>query len=249
MRKLNVIGAVLGLGLGLVAAAPAANAQSLNFIPQQEGEVLTNLGYLDANATTNIDTSGLGFSVTSLEYGDDNGPSRLFVDKVGSENDWGFGIKFDAFDKGTHHLDGSYMFRSVAYDNNGDPLEGGELEIGRFLFNLDRVYETITLDLMDVETSGFSGVLKVNGESVEDMLLAEGANNEVQTLTLKNVSSFEIQLGDPDKVWQNGSQGDGVNLAGVQSVPEPTTTLSLGALAVAGMFGVKKRKNIKKSAI
>ena len=245
MRKFNVVAAVLGLGLGLVAAAPAANAQSLNFIPQQEGEVkLTNRDYLDQNAATNIDTSGLGFSVTSLEYDNDKGLSRLFVDRKGTANDYGFGINFAAFDKGTNAADESFMFRSVAYDDKGNLLENGELEIGRFLFDFgDRVYETIVLDLLDVETSGFSGILKVNGESVADMLLAAGGNNQVQTLTLNNVSSFEIQLGDPSGF--NGI-GDGVNLAGVQSVPEPTTTLSLGALAVAGMFGVKKRKNIKK---
>ena len=244
MRKFNVIAAVLGLGLGFAAAAPAAHAA--NFIPQQEGEVLTNLGYLDGNAATNIDTSDLGFSVTSLSYDEDFGLSRLFVDQVGTANDYGsgsFGISFGEFDAGTNAEEGKFMLRSVAYDDNGNPLEGGRLEIGRFKFDFDRMYEKIELDLLDVETSGFSGILKVNGESVEDMLLAAGENNATQTLTLNNVSSFEIQLGDPSGF--NGI-GDGVNLAGVQSVPEPTTTLSLGALAVAGMFGVKKRKNIKK---
>lgn len=241
MRKFNVVAAVLGLGLGLglVAAAPAAHA--VGFIPQQEGEVLTNLGYLDGNATTNIDTSGLGFSVTSLEYGDDNGPSRLFVDKQGTANNYGFGINFKAQDEGTNSE--KFMFRSVAYDDNGNPIENGRLEVGRFQFYFDQMYDKIVLDLMDVEKSDFSGILEVNGESVEDMLLAAGDNNEVQTLTLTNVSSFVLQLGQP-KVEGFAKTGDGVNLAGVQSVPEPTTTLSLGALAVAGMFGVKKRKKL-----
>ena len=47
-----------------------------------------------------------------------------------------------------------------------------------------------------------------------------------------------IQLGKDD----GKGKGDGVTLSGIKSVPEPTTTISLGALAVAGMFGVKKRK-------
>ena len=37
MRKLNVIAAIFGLGLGFAAAAPAANAT--NLIPQREGEI------------------------------------------------------------------------------------------------------------------------------------------------------------------------------------------------------------------
>lgn len=242
MRKFNVIAAIFGLSLGFAAAAPAANAA--NFIPQQEGEVeLSNLGFVDENATTNIDTSGLGFSVTSKEYSDDYGLSRLFVDQKGTANDYGFGISFKDKDAGTNEPDETFMFRSVAYDKDGNPLEGGELEIGRFLFEFDEEYDNITLDFLDVETSDFTGILKVNGETVSDMLLKGGEDNEIQTLTLNNVSSFEIQLGDPSGF---GGDGDGVNLSGVQSVPEPTTTISLGALAVAGMFGAKKGRKLKK---
>ncbi|MEO0687023.1 MAG: PEP-CTERM sorting domain-containing protein, partial [Cyanobacteria bacterium J06649_11] len=96
MRKFNIIAAILGLGLGFAAAAPAANAA--NLIPQQEGEIrLTNpdLGVLDESQA--IDTSDLGFSVTSLEFDFDDsqnvnyGLSRLFVDAKGTENDYGDG--------------------------------------------------------------------------------------------------------------------------------------------------------------
>ena len=245
MRKFNVAAKVLGvglsLGLGLVAAAPAAQAGS--FLPQQEGEIgLKNINFLNENDQRNIDTSELGFSVTSLKYSEDYGLSRLFVDQKGTENQYGSGIKFQVKDQGTNEKNNEFMFRSVAYDKDGNPVEGGELEIGSFLFEFDRAYEKIELDFLDVETSGFSGILKVNGESVSNKLLAAGKDNEIQKLTLENVSSFEIQLGDPSGF--NGV-GDGVNLSGIQSVPEPTTTFSLGALAVAGMFGMKKRKKFK----
>lgn len=254
MRKFNVIAAVLGLGLGFAAAAPAAHA--VNFIPQQEGEVLTDLDYLDGNAATNIDTSDLGFSVTSLKYNDDYGLSRLFVDKKGTANDYGFGISFNTKDAGTNEANERFMFRSVAYKKDGTLAEkGGELEVGRFRFDFDRAYDKIVLDLFDIEAAGFTGILEVNGQSIEDMLLdvvpgsepENPGNNTTQQLTLTNVNSFVLQLGQPKVA--GFSTGDGVNLSGIQSVPEPTTTFSLGALAVAGMFGVKKRKNIKKSAI
>ena len=95
MRKLNFIAAIFGLGLGFAAAAPAANAASL--IPQQEGEImLENLSVLDEDQA--IDTSELGFSVTSLLFDTDSsqdvnyGLSRLFVDAKGTENDYGDGF-------------------------------------------------------------------------------------------------------------------------------------------------------------
>ncbi|MEL6164241.1 MAG: PEP-CTERM sorting domain-containing protein, partial [Cyanobacteria bacterium J06628_3] len=69
MRKLNVIAAIFGLGLGFAAAAPAANAT--NLIPQQEGEImLKNLDVLDESQA--INTSDLGFSVTSLLFDTDS---------------------------------------------------------------------------------------------------------------------------------------------------------------------------------
>ncbi|MEO1431182.1 MAG: LEVG family PEP-CTERM protein [Cyanobacteria bacterium J06633_8] len=258
MRKFNVIAAILGLGLGFAAAAPAAHAVS--FIPQQEGEIILendkfNNGedYTCIAGENCIDTSELGFSVTSLDYDTDNKPpqyglSRLFVDKKGTENSYGLGIWFGANDAGTNEVGDEYWFRSVAYvegeDGNYTPDEGGQLEIGRFQFDFDKVYEKIVLDLFDIESSGFTGILEVNGQSVEDMLLDGGVDGNTQQLTLTNVESFVLQLGQPQA--EGFSTGDGVTLSGIQSVPEPTTTLSLGALAVAGMFGVKKRKNLKK---
>ncbi len=246
MRKFNVIAAVLGLGLGFAAAAPAANAA--NLIPQQEGEIeLTNLQSLDPNQS--INTNPFGFSVTSLQFDNDNsqninyGLSRLFVDSKGTANDYG-AVKFGTRDGGTTEGDGEYWLRAAAIQDNGVASEGGELEVGRFLFEFQRELEEITIDFFDVESLG-SGVLEVNGQSVTDQMLAIGADGNTQSLTLNNVSSLVLQLGNTNGV----GQGDGVTISGVQavqSVPEPTTTFSLGALAVAGMFGVKKRKNLKK---
>ena len=246
MRKFNVIAAIFGLGLGFAAAAPAANAASL--IPQQEGEIqLTNLQALDPSQA--IDTSGLGFSVTSQQFDFDNsqkvnyGLSRLFVDSKGTANSYGTGIgavKFKAQDGGTTEGDGEFWLRAAAIQTDGKASEKGELEVGRFLFEFDKMLDEITLDFFDSETSNFSGILQVNGQTVNDFLVA-GADGNVQSKTLKNVKSLVLQLGK-----DNGEgKGDGVTISGVEivkSVPEPTTTLSLGALAVVGMFGVKKRK-------
>ena len=250
MRKFNVAAAVLGLGLGFAAAAPAANAASL--IPQQEGEIqLTNLQTLDPNQT--IDTNPFGFNVTSLEFDDAEKPgieyglSRLFVDAKGTENSYGSGtgaVKFGTRDGGTTENENEFWLRAAAIQTDGVASEGGELEVGRFLFEFERELEEITIDFFDVESFG-SGILEVNGNSVTDMLLVAGDNGNTQSLTLNNVSSLVLQLGNTNGV----GKGDGVTISGVlavESVPEPTTTLSLGALAVAGMFGVKKRKNIKK---
>jgi hypothetical protein len=246
MRKFNVIAAIFGLGLGFAAAAPAANAASL--IPQQEGEIeLTNLQALDANQA--IDTSAFGFSVTSLQFDFDNsqdvnyGLSRLFVDAKGTTNDYG-AVKFKTRDGGTTEDEGEFWLRAAAIQDDGVASEGGELEVGRFRFDFERVLEEISIDFFDTESSPFTGILEVNGQSVDDFLAA-GVDGNIQSRTFTNVSSIVLQLGK-----DNGrGKGDGVTISGlevVQSVPEPTTTFSLGALAVAGMFGVKKRKNIKK---
>lgn len=245
MRKFNVIAAIFGLGLGF-AAAPAANAA--NLIPQQEGEIkLTNLQTLDSNQT--IDTSDLGFSVTSLQFDFDDsqkvnyGLSRLFVDSKGTANDYG-AVKFSTRDGGTTEGEGEFWLRAAAIQTDGVASEGGELEVGRFLFEFERELEEISIDFFDTESSPFSGILELNGQSVNNFLAA-GEDGNVQTLTLNNVNSLVLQLGKTD----GKGKGDGVTISGVevvQSVPEPTTTFSLGALAVAGMFGVKKRKNLKK---
>ena len=245
MRKFNVIAAIFGLGLGFAAAAPAANAASL--IPQQEGEImLENLSVLDEDQA--IDTSELGFSVTSLLFDTDSsqdvnyGLSRLFVDAKGTENDYGDGfIRFGAEDGGTTEGLGEFYLRAAAIQTDGVASEGGELEVGRFLLELEEELDKITLDFFDTESSPFTGILQVNGQSMEEFLEA-GEDGNTQSITLNNVSSLVIQLGK-----DNGTgSGDGVTLSGIQSVPEPTTTISLGALAVAGMFGVKKRKQLKK---
>ncbi len=245
MQKFNLVAAtILGtsISMGLAAAMPAAHAISL--IPQQEGEITTDLGCVSA---TCIDTTSMGFSVESLNYNNQFSASRLFVDKNGTTNSWGLGIKFKATDLGTNPDATQYWYRPVAIKSNGSLVENGQLEVGRFLFNFDKAYEEVSLDFVDVEDSGFSGILEVNGQSISTLLNA-GPNNGTQSLTLKNVKSFVIQMGNPGKNYginSNFTTGDGVRLSGLaatKAVPEPTTTLGLGAMAVAGLLGLRRKK-------
>lgn len=249
MQKFNAVAATIvgtTLSLGLAAGMPAAHAVSL--IPQKEGEIkLTNL---ECVASTCIDTSTeLGYKVTSLEYGADKDGkkyslSRLFVDQRNTENNWGFGIKFGKKDAGTNTVENQYWLRPVAYGTDGKTIEDGQLEVGRFLIEFDPTLSDVTLDFFDVEVSSLSGILEVNGQSVNNLLQA-GPNDGTQSLTVNNVKTLLVQLGGQKVGF---STGDGVSLSGVRSsgvaIPEPGNVISLGALAVAGMFGLRRRKKV-----
>ncbi|GAB1538403.1 hypothetical protein NUACC21_10630 [Scytonema sp. NUACC21] len=249
MQRFNFIAKTIvgaSLSLGIAAVIPTAQAASL--IPQEEGEIqLTNIGCV---ASKCLDTTTFGYKVTSLPYDFDGtspqyGLSRLFVDMNGTENNWGSGIKFDAQDEGTNPLKGFWL-RPVAYlgaspDSlpTGMPAEQSRAEVGRFLFEFDKVINEVKLDFLDVEEANFSGILKVNGNPFNDFISAQGDGN-IQSRTLKNVKSLVLQLGKPAPTARFGQFGDGVRLT--VSVPEPGTTVSLGALAVVGLFGLHQRK-------
>jgi hypothetical protein len=245
MSKLSQLGSFFvasTLGLSVLASMPAAKA-GVSIVPNVEGEIkLQNNGACLSLAPC-IDTTSLGYTVTSLSYNQNNktyGPSLLFSDDIATPNNWGFGIKFDLLDAGTNPLAGLKTFRPVAI-KNGKPYENGQLEVGHFLFDfMGKTLSEVTLDFHDVEVSGFSGILKVNGNPLSQ-LLASGPNNSVQTLVLKDVKSFEVQLG---KIGSPFPTGDGVDLN--VKVPEPGTTVSLGLLAMVGVFGLRKRQNVTK---
>jgi hypothetical protein len=57
-------------------------------------------------------------------------------------------------------------------------------------------------------------------------------------VTLTNVSSFEVKLGN---IGGKFITGDGVRLDVNQTVPEPGTTISLGLLGLVALFGLQKR--------
>lgn len=243
MQKIPTLAKTLiafSVGLSVAAAMPNAHAASL--VPQLEGEVQTNLGCLDPNQC--IDTTSLGYTVTSLDFDGAGGygPSRLFVDTRSTSNIYegqGLKVSFGTKDAGTNPALNEYWFRPVAITESGNLPESGQLEVGRFLLEFTEVMSEITLDFFDVEDIG-TAVLMLNGEDIADLVLQTGKNNGIQSLTLHNVKSFEVQLGNTSSS-KFPKTGDGVNL-GIKAVPEAGTTLGLGALAVAGMFGLRKCK-------
>jgi hypothetical protein len=247
MLRLKLLTTILGtIGLSFFGSVSSANA--MNLIPQREGEIkMTNMQCI---ANTCIDTSKeLGYKVTSQSYNRDYGLSRLFVDNRATENTWfdntannnkGFRIKFLKQDEGTNTNADEFWFRPVAFNKSGKTLENGRLEVGRFLFDFGRTFSKVSLDFFDVEASGFSGILEINGKSVKDMLLKAGPDGNTQTLTVKDVSSLLIQLGQPKA--GGFSTGDGVSLAGIRAVPEPGSVVGLGTLAVAGIVGLRQRR-------
>jgi hypothetical protein len=258
MRKRTLLANTI-VGTTLVSLASGiSTAQAASFIPQKEGEIkLTNIGCI---ADTCIDTTSMGYTITSLAYDFDSykpqmGLSRLFVDKRATDNDWGFGIKFKQQDAGTNNPDfEEYWLRPVAYrGKNADsaptvssrPAENGQLEIGRFQFDFAQTVSELLIEFFDVEDDQRTGILAVNGTPITQLLDA-GPDGNFQTLTVKNVNSLVLQLGNPGPNSTFKSTGDGVSLAQVTSVPEPGVNASLGVLAMFGIFGLGQRKKVAK---
>ncbi len=247
MKKANLSAKILTaatLSLSIFTFAPVANANSL--VPTQEGEIALlnddNTYTCSSNAPC-IDTTLLGYSVKSFSNNSNNRPSLLFVDDTTTQNNYlksGLGITFLKTDEGTTSDAGTQWFRPVALDNeSGNPLESGRLEVGIFEFIFDQAVNGLKLNFFDVEDGGFSGLLAINGETV-NTLLAEGVDKNIKTLPiLNNVESFKVQLGQRNTV-KFPNTGDGVLLQA--SVPEPGNVVSLGVLAVAGIFGLRKGK-------
>ncbi|PMB08263.1 PEP-CTERM sorting domain-containing protein, partial [Fischerella thermalis CCMEE 5273] len=114
MQKIPTLAKTLiafSVGLSVAAAMPSAQAASL--VPQLEGEVQTNLGCLDPNQC--IDTTSLGYTVTSLDFDGAGGygPSRLFVDTRSTSNIYegqGLKVSFGTKDAGTNPALNEYWF-------------------------------------------------------------------------------------------------------------------------------------------
>lgn len=216
-----------------VGMANANAAPATSIVPTTEGEIkLTNLACLGGTVTC-IDTTTqtTPYQVTTLAYDTNTGLSRLFSDKSGTANNWGFGINFLATDAGTNAPVGETVFRPVAYNTNGTPIENGQLETGRFKFDFGKVLQQIELSFVDTEANG-TGILELNGSPFAQ-LLSPGGNDNIQKLKLNNVSSFVVQLGDRSK-------NDGVVLN--VSVPEANNVVGIAGVALVGGAMALKRK-------
>lgn len=236
--------------LGFSVLTFASTASATNLVPTKEGEIKTDLGCLTA---TCIDPTKLPFAykVTSLEYDFDGkgpqfGKSLLFSDDRSTANNYNFGITFGTKDAGTNPPPGQTWFRPVARIADGTTFgktfENGQLEVGRFLFDfLGKKVASVTFDLFDVEDANTTGIFKINGKEITPVIAKAGPDSNMQQITIYDVESFEIQLGNPGPNSRFSSTGDGVAMRA--SVPEPATVISLGALAVAGMFGTRGKRN------
>ena len=261
-KKLVKTLAVSTIGLG-IATASISEAQAASLTPNVEGEINTNLGCLDSNFcidTTDASQVPFTYSVESLDYDFDNkgpqfGQSRLFSDNRSTTNSNlnQFGISFKGTDEGTNTQLGQTWFRPVAYEQGAmTPFENGRLEVGRFKFDfLGKTANQVRLDFFDIEDAGFSGILEVNGQQLSgqmlaDMLLPAGPDSNIQTLVLKNVNDFVVQMGNPGPDSVFGKTGDGVALQ--VSVPESENVIGLSALVVAGVLTLKRRKTASQKA-
>ena len=238
-KLVKTLAAVSTIGLGF-ATVSVSEAQAVSLVPQREGEIKTNLGCLPGVPC--IDTEAdLGYTVRSLGFDDDFGLSRLFSDDRGTKDRYAMGIEFIADDEGTRPDAGQYFLRPVAFFKDGSVAEQGRLEVGKFEFDFgERTISEIKLDFFDVEYAKSTKIF-VDGEPVQ--FVENGDNGEFQTVVLKNLSKFTVQLGEPGGRF---GHGDGVSLQ--VSVPESENLIGLSALAVAGVITLKRRKTASRKA-
>lgn len=239
MKKFTILAATLAAStLSLSLVGGISKAQAVSLVPTTEGEIkLTNIACL--TVVNCINTVPLGYTVSSLLYNGSYKESLLFSDNSGTLNDYGFGILFNKTDAGTNSIAGQNWFRPVARKNNGSLPETGQLEVGKFEFTFTDPMAELVLSFFDVEDTGTSIVSFVGDSSVG--VISPGDNGNIQKVTLTNVKSFVIQLGN---IGGNKfpSTGDGVRLQANKTVPEPGTTMSLAVLGLAALSGLQKRK-------
>ncbi|MEQ8469433.1 LEVG family PEP-CTERM protein [Coleofasciculus sp. E1-EBD-02] len=227
--------------------APSASALSL--VPQEEGEVDVGLGAcLSPSSETGdpckyLELSSLIGSIESLVDDSTGTKSRLFVDKSGTLNTYG-AVQFAPFDTGTPQ--GEFWFRPAAMMADGVTplLESGQLEVGTFKVNFAETLDSLTVRWFDTEYDGDTSFV-VDGVfgSVSGVVPA-GPDQNIYEQTFTNVSMLTLDLGEKGGFL---GTGDGVDfqLETTADIPEPATTLGLGALALMGALGLRKRnKNL-----
>ncbi|MDJ1179028.1 LEVG family PEP-CTERM protein [Roseofilum sp. BLCC_M91] len=204
-------------------------------VPQEEGELDVGFGCLE----TCIALPDLISSIESLTDSTTGAKSRLFVDDVtGSANTYTDGtdtVSFASVDAGTNSS--GFWYRPVDTDE-----ENGQLEVGTFKFTFTKMLSELIVGFFDTERSGETGVVSINDVAVDDYL-AKGPNSNVQSKSFYDVSSITLKLGYDDWTLINGKEntGDGVNFRLATAVPEPASVLGLGAVAVLGALGLRKR--------
>ena len=228
--------------------APSASALSL--VPQEEGEVDVGLGAcLSPSSETGdpceyLELSSLIGSVESLVDETTGAQSRLFVDDLTTANKYG-GVQFQAGDAGT--VPEGFWFRPSELEE-----EQGQLEVGTFKFNFTEVLPELKIAYFDTESSGTTGVPDFGGVLDTDGVLDAGSNpiipgpdGNISYQIWKDVSFITLKLGQDNPMV--GESGDGVDfqLETTADIPEPASTLGLGALALMGALGLRKRnKNL-----
>jgi hypothetical protein len=166
----------------------------------------------------------------------------LFSDNRATPNSHGLGITFIAEDEGTNPEVGEFWLRPVAF-KDGEVFEEGRLEAGLFEFDFGRTITELRLDFFDVEYTDSTQVVKINGQDIQDLFVDAGPDGNIQTVVLKDLSKFTVQLGEAGGRF---GTGDGVSLQ--VSVPESENLIGLSALAVAGAITLKRRKKASQQA-
>jgi len=236
MKKLTILATTIaGSTIGLNIIGGISKAQAASLVPPVEGEIqLTNVACLTGSC---IDTTPYGYTVTSQNYDANYKPSLLFSDDSGTSNSYGFGISFGQPDAGTNTIAGENWFRPVAIKKDGSITENGQLEVGVFKFDFASTISELVLSFFDVEDIG-TAILSLNGGAFAGTV-TPGDNANIKKVTLTNVNSFEVKLGN---IGGKFITGDGVRLDINQTVPEPGTTMSLGVLGLVALFGLQKRR-------
>ncbi|HBB33674.1 MAG TPA: PEP-CTERM sorting domain-containing protein [Cyanobacteria bacterium UBA8803] len=239
LRNTSTVAALVAASTAATAfLAPSASAVSL--VPQEETEIDVGLGCLDGTKCLTDLTPYLIQSIVSETDSTTTTKSRLFVDNLLTANIYG-SVFLAAGDAGTNPA--GYWFRP---SENGNPVEEtGQLEVGTYTFTFTDIIPELKIAYFDAEGLGAdeTKVLATNGTLISGINpVPSGPNGNIQYQTWANVKTITLKLG---KDTLSGT-GDGVDFQlEAAAVPEPGAGVGLGALALMGIWGLRKRnKNV-----